>query len=408
MQYNEPQGMHRPMDMRAAAGATALEGIRMLQGGCAALKYGRAGKPHLTDFRLNQDRTVLSWSAKRSSLTVKSSHSVELRLVNHLLVGRESSVFKRFQDGGRTRSRSLGGGNWGDMDVMEDQQEAQAEKRAPGKEHLSLSLQFGWAPQSKGEKQRDTLDVSFEDEETFGYWVAAIRALVPAHALGHDIRGVRDDRDRGTSQPARHQPAPPPPRPAPPPPRPAPTAPSQNLFDAPLAPALGSSGGLSGNPFASPLDANPFDTFGTPPTPSTNPMMGPAIITSARPAAALGAHPAMPGAPMGGGFGMGGGGFGMGGGGFAPAPPQAAPNPWGGMGGPPAGGGFGYGGGAGMGMGNIGMGMGMGGGGMGMGQPMGMGGMGQPMGMGSMPGASIQQPPASNYPAPSNDPFRDL
>ena len=198
----------------------------------------------------------------------------------------------------------------------------------------------------------------------------------------------------------------------------------QSLFDAPPAPAPGSSGGGSGNPFASPLDANPFDisdgkssTFAAPPTPSTNlsAMMGPAIITSARPAAALGAHPAMPGAPMGGGFGMGGGSFGMGGGGFAPAPPPAMPNPWGALGGPPmapsVGGGFGCGGGAGVGsmgsMGSMGMGVGMGGGGMGIGQPMSMGGM---------PAVSTQQPPprapasnpASNNPAPLNDPFRDL
>ena len=179
----------------AAHSQTAQHGIRLLQGGTTVLKYGREGKPHATQFRLSEDRAKLIWRGKRSSivgkLASKEEKSVELHRVNHFLVGRESAVFKRFNDE-RQRSSSLESGNWAD-EVHEDSvDEQRVARRAPGREHLSLSLQFGWAAASVG-KQRDTLDLSFEDEESFGLWVAALRVLIPAHALGPDLRGVRGE-----------------------------------------------------------------------------------------------------------------------------------------------------------------------------------------------------------------------
>ena len=40
---------------------------------------------------------------------------------------------------------------------------------------------------------RDTLDLSFDDDEQFGLWVAALRVLIPEHALGPDLRVSSDD-----------------------------------------------------------------------------------------------------------------------------------------------------------------------------------------------------------------------
>ena len=102
------------------------------------------------------------------------SRAVELRHVSRLLVGRESEVFKRYR--GRLS--------------------------APGRDYLSLSLRFheggsgasasssppaqykvrgGMGPAGGGVEpgsRRESLDVSFDDEVTFGLWVAALRALL--------------------------------------------------------------------------------------------------------------------------------------------------------------------------------------------------------------------------------------
>ena len=132
--------------------AAAVEGIRLLMSGNSALKYGRAGKPHLTEFTLSSDKQQLSWKSKaRTSLGAKDQRKVELRYVAHFLVGRESAVFKRFQQTGKQGGRLSSGPSFSDWDegsVLEDEQEQRAAKRAPGKEHLSLSLQFqrgAWA-----------------------------------------------------------------------------------------------------------------------------------------------------------------------------------------------------------------------------------------------------------------------
>ena len=141
-------------------------GVRMLMNGTTALKYGREGKPHATDFRLTEDGMTLTWKGKRSSVVgklaaAKEAKSVELRFVAHFLVGRESAVFKRFQQQDGFQKASSLGDNWS-SDVVEDSiEEQKMARRAPGKEHLSLSLQFARTA-TKG--SRDTLDLSFEDE----------------------------------------------------------------------------------------------------------------------------------------------------------------------------------------------------------------------------------------------------
>ena len=148
---------------------SAKEGLALMQGGAPALKHGRAGKPHLTTFTLSQDETVLSWKSGGGTMSkiggsmrrLSGSGSAPLRILQlnevvELLVGRDSSVFKR-------RANDT------------------------GNEHLSLSLVLRGAlpaPPSAGGKSdapeptRETLDLSFDDELDFGLWVAALRHLL--------------------------------------------------------------------------------------------------------------------------------------------------------------------------------------------------------------------------------------
>ena len=42
----------------------------LLKRGSAALKHGRAGKPHVTVFTLSADEAMLSWEPKRASKLV--------------------------------------------------------------------------------------------------------------------------------------------------------------------------------------------------------------------------------------------------------------------------------------------------------------------------------------------------
>ncbi|EOD39967.1 hypothetical protein EMIHUDRAFT_223176 [Emiliania huxleyi CCMP1516] len=128
--------------MRSAA---AVEGISLLKSGCVAVKFGEQGTPHATTFTLSLDERTLSWAARGVV-----------------------SVFKRYR--GRLS--------------------------APGRDHLSLSLRFheggsgasasssppaqykvrgGIGPAGGGVEpgsRRESLDVSFDDEVTFGLWPA--------------------------------------------------------------------------------------------------------------------------------------------------------------------------------------------------------------------------------------------
>ena len=150
--------------------ATALEGIVLLKSGCTAMKYGKSGSPHATKFVLSSDDRMLSWegSGLIGKLIPKGEkREVELSNVRRLLVGRESSVFKRYA---------------GTLD---------SSTRA----HLSVSLLFGGgSPVSTGSlmgssgnlgaaSTRESLDLSFDNDEIFGLWVAALRELIPPSAL---------------------------------------------------------------------------------------------------------------------------------------------------------------------------------------------------------------------------------
>ena len=162
----------RPSAAKSQRSSTSLEGIAMLKAGCPALKYGKQGAPHKDMFLLSADEKTLSWAGTGFAAMVSKRRNVRLGEVRRLLVGRESVVFERYR----------------------------GQPSAPGLTHLSISLRFdsgsaapaaasaaGSGPPAPTVREspvptgfeRDTLDVSFDDELTFGLWVAALRVLLP-------------------------------------------------------------------------------------------------------------------------------------------------------------------------------------------------------------------------------------
>ena len=123
---------------------TAKEGVALLKRGSTVKKYGRQGKPHATLFRLSDDESMLGWEGR--GLNKLKRRAVRICDLVELHVGHESTVF--------------------------------LEARAPGAEHMSMSLRLLKAQSRPDDDARDTLDLSCDDEETFGLWVAALRALL--------------------------------------------------------------------------------------------------------------------------------------------------------------------------------------------------------------------------------------
>tara|TARA_B110001452_G_C15201187_1_gene416862 strand:- start:837 stop:1427 length:591 start_codon:yes stop_codon:yes gene_type:complete len=126
---------------------TALEGIALLRRGSVVKKYGRQGKPHETLFKLSADETVLAWEGH--GLKRLKRRAVQVADLEELCVGHESDVFQRL--------------------ASSDHMQAAA--------HMSLTLKMA-SESERAAKGRETLDLSCDDEETFGLWVAALRALI--------------------------------------------------------------------------------------------------------------------------------------------------------------------------------------------------------------------------------------
>ncbi len=154
----------------------AQEGIALLKRGSQAIKYTQKGKGRLTTFKLTKDETALKWQGSGAKVWTKITMAREVVMADvvELLVGHESAAFKQHMNRACAGSR----------------RETDA---GAAKAHLSLSLVLMSAlaqPPSEmddaaehgvgagGSRSRATLDVSFEDEETFGLWVAALRALL--------------------------------------------------------------------------------------------------------------------------------------------------------------------------------------------------------------------------------------
>ena len=145
--------------------AAAVEGIAMLKAGAPAQKSGRSGKPHATTFRLSDDEQKLSWDgAGLGKLNVlKGERYVRVSSFLELLVGHESAVFQR---SGSAAAAS-------NMHLSLSLVLSQALPARPSSMSDVRSEVVGSAP-----SERETLDITCDDEESFGLWVAALRALM--------------------------------------------------------------------------------------------------------------------------------------------------------------------------------------------------------------------------------------
>jgi len=137
-----------------------------------AIKYTRTGKPRETKFKLSDDEQMLSWEGGHGGLTAPvkmvrgERRSIQITEILEVMLGMESKVFSLHKD-------RVGGADEIPM------------------AHVSMTLVLvGSLPSlPMGEEEelgrtkttfemRESLDISFNDEEVFGLWVAALRALM--------------------------------------------------------------------------------------------------------------------------------------------------------------------------------------------------------------------------------------
>ena len=167
-----------------ARSSTVLEGLRLLKAGATLMKYGRQGQPHATTLTLAQDERTLSWlghGGTMAKLKGKSTaaRTVQMEDVLELWVGHQSEIFQRHIHTSMTSGRSM-------RDAM-----ASGKQTLAGP-HVSFSLllrsslpappdEDGLGPPAAA-SDRETLDLSCDDEEQFGLCVAALRALLSERA----------------------------------------------------------------------------------------------------------------------------------------------------------------------------------------------------------------------------------
>lgn len=183
----EPTFGKRAFERGVQRTKTAREGIALLRRGSAVKKYGRQGRPHTTTFWLSADETTLGWVGKGGLLGKR--RAVAVADVVEVLEGQQSAVFKKLSGEGKGGERK-----------------ASLSERSLGAEHLSLSLRL----RGGGNDQKETLDLSCDDEETFGLWVAALRALIGERSSGAAPRPSVDHLSASELSALAHEDAPPP------------------------------------------------------------------------------------------------------------------------------------------------------------------------------------------------------
>ncbi|KAL3930765.1 MAG: hypothetical protein SGPRY_001397 [Prymnesium sp.] len=134
---------------------TAIAGINLLKNGCEAVKFTRSGKPRTTKFRLSDDEQTLSWDSGTRALSapVKIARGerrhIKITEILEIMLGMESKIFSLHKNNPGSNHQPMA--------------------------HLSMTLVLIG---KGGAELRETLDLTFTDEEIFGLWVAALRALM--------------------------------------------------------------------------------------------------------------------------------------------------------------------------------------------------------------------------------------
>ena len=158
--------------------ATADEGIRLLKQGVGVTKYGRNGQPHTEKLVLSADERSLGWAGHVASklmgssklLSPKASSAARTVMVDdvvELWVGHETHIFKRHVRQAVASGKPVAAGPHLSLSLL-----LKSTLPAPPAESAEDDAEGG----AQGE--RETLDVSCEDDEQFGLCVAALRALL--------------------------------------------------------------------------------------------------------------------------------------------------------------------------------------------------------------------------------------
>ena len=148
---------------------TAAEGLQLLKAGVVAIKHGRHGKPHPTRLYLSSDDEVLAWERMGGSRIMgRDDRTVAIAAIRAVHVGRESAVFRRASWQERTGIDKRGGGapEYSLTLIIDPMRHAVSKGVSPDKLFKEAST------------ARNTLDVSFNDDTTFGLVLAGIRALL--------------------------------------------------------------------------------------------------------------------------------------------------------------------------------------------------------------------------------------
>ena len=160
--------------------ATADEGIRLLKQGVAVTKYGRTGQPHKEKLLLSADERSLGWAGHIASklmssskllspkALVSSARSVPLSEIVELCVGHETSVFQRHVRQAISTGKPVAAGPHLSFSLV-----LKSTLPSPPAASDDADAEGGGA-----QSERETLDVSCEDDEQFGLCVAALRALL--------------------------------------------------------------------------------------------------------------------------------------------------------------------------------------------------------------------------------------
>jgi len=139
----------------------------MLKAGSKATKYSRRGKPHACIFKLSADERVLSWEAGigRSVLKRAARRSVLMSDVVALEVGMSTDVMRRHADAAGEANAHLA------LSLV-------LIYSLPAPPSIAATDGAGKAPPVANDQVRETLDVVCQEEEQFGFWISALRALI--------------------------------------------------------------------------------------------------------------------------------------------------------------------------------------------------------------------------------------
>ena len=168
---------------RPTRSAAASEGIELLKAGSYAIKHTRKGKAEGHTFWLSADERELHWDTQNvlKRMDVLRKRTLLLADVLEVLVGQDSAAFQKSASLDAELSLSLVL-----VPSLSEKSKPAGGKPAGGAAAVALGY----------DEQRDSLDLTFDDDETFGLWLAALRALLREQASSDVAAGDVEGAER--------------------------------------------------------------------------------------------------------------------------------------------------------------------------------------------------------------------